>query len=90
MALSDYERRVLDDFETEFRTTTAARPWFRIRSCVLVIGYLIVITCPTILCAFLLPAAASAAVCTVTGLLGGYLVAINRHRFRWSRDGSLG
>lgn len=83
MALSDYERRVLDEIETELRVT-AARRW-RLSRVLLVVGTCVVLAAGlTAVAIIVLPAGISAVVACVAGALAGYGLALAwwRHRDR--------
>lgn len=88
MALSDYERRILDEIEAELRLRPARSR--RMRRAVVVIAAGVIIAGGLMtLAALVLPAGLDVAVAGVVGVALGYLVAITwlRHRRNDKRRG---
>lgn len=81
MALSDYERRILDEIEAELRLRPARSRRMR-RAVVLIAASVIVAGALMTLAALALPAGLDVAVAGVVGVALGYLVAMTWRRHR--------
>jgi Flp pilus assembly protein TadB len=75
MALSDYERRVLDEIEAELRLQPARR-WHLGRTVVLLAACVLVAAGVITLAAIVLPSAFAVAVASALGVAVGYLIGI--------------
>jgi hypothetical protein len=83
VALSDYERRVLEEIETELRWIGPSQRRRRMRLAAALAGCLFLVAAVATVAVLFLPPAAVAATVGVVGLAAGFLfsVDLNRHRF---------
>lgn len=82
MALSDYERRVLEEIETELRYIVPSPRRRRIRLVAVILGSLLVLAGVAAVTALFLPSSATAAACSAVGLAVGIVFALDQQRHR--------
>lgn len=82
MALSDYERRVLAEIEVQLSCTSVLPRRPRARTVVVLTLCLAVVAGIAALGSLLLPVAAAVGLSSLAGLLAGYILAVERERWR--------
>jgi len=82
VALSDYERRVLEEIEIELRYIVPSPRRRRLRAVAVVLAGLLVLAAVAVVTALFLPPAGTAAACSAVGLAVGVAFAVDQQRHR--------
>lgn len=83
MALSDYERRVLEEIETELRCIGPSPRRRRLWLATALTACIVLVAGVTTVAALFLPAAGAAATGSAIGLAVGFLFAMGQYRHRF-------